>query len=243
MKEADRALFEREGLIVGVGFQKTGTSTLREALKILGYRVKDTSHRIIIPILRGDFIKILKRIKDFDAVEDTPWYMIYKELDQLVPNSKFILTLREEESWYKSVKNHIGDLRNADHEWIYGRGKGLPKDDKENTIRVYREHIREVREYFKDRPDDLLELNFTEGDQWEKLCKFLGKEIPKEDFPHYNKTDWKQESKANLKGFRLLRKRIRRNYRLIYISILNLWEYHEKTKERNKNLREEYGLK
>ena len=125
---------EKKGLVIGVGFQKTGTSSLREALKILDYRVKDTTARALIPILKGDYDKILRMLKNYDAVEDTPWYIIYKELDQLIPNSKFILTIRDEESWYKSVNRHIGDLRSANHEYIYGKGKGLPKDDKQNTI-------------------------------------------------------------------------------------------------------------
>ena len=117
-----------EGKIIGVGFQKTGTSSLREALKILGYRVKDTSSRPLIPILRGDFDRVLRMLRNYDAVEDTPWYMIYKELDQRIPGSKFILTLRDEESWFQSVSRHTGFLRSASHEWIYGRGMGLPKD-------------------------------------------------------------------------------------------------------------------
>ena len=72
------------------------------------------------------------------------------------PGSKFVLTLRDEEKWYRSVNRHIGDLRSAHHEWIYGRGKGLPMDDKENTIAVYRKHNEEVKAYFKDRPDDFI---------------------------------------------------------------------------------------
>mgnify|MGYP001296684844 CR=1 FL=1 len=150
--------------IIAVGFQKTGTSSLREALTILGYHVKDTTKRALIPILRGNYNKILRMLKNYDAVEDTPWYIIYKELDELIPNSKFILTIRNEESWYKSVNRHIGDLRSANHEYIYGKGKGLPKDDKKHTINVYNKHNAEVVEYFKDRPEDLLILDFTKGD-------------------------------------------------------------------------------
>lgn len=88
-----------QGKIIGVGFQKTGTSSLREALKILGFRVKDTTSRALIPILKGDYQKLLSLLEGYDAAEDTPWYMIYKELDELIPNSKFILTLRDEQSW------------------------------------------------------------------------------------------------------------------------------------------------
>lgn len=213
----------KEAFIIGVGFQKTGTSSLREALKILGYRVKDTTKRALIPILRGNYSKIIRMLKNYDAVEDTPWYIIYKELDELIPNSKFILTIRDEESWYKSVSRHIDNLRSANHEYIYGKGKGLPKDDKKHTIDVYNKHNSEVLEYFKHRPDDLLILDFTKGDGWEKLCHFLEKDIPNVPFPHYNNAshgEWVKMSK-----FKFLRKSFNEKLRMKYIDLMGLWKY------------------
>lgn len=213
-----------EGKIIGVGFQKTGTSTLREALKILGYRVKDCSERALIPILKKNYKKILRIINHYDAIEDTPWYMIYKELDKKIPNSKFILTIRDEESWYKSVSRHIGDLRSAHHEWIYGRGKGLPKDYKENTIKIYTEHNREVLDYFKDRPDDLLVIDFTQGDGWEKLCHFLGKEIPNQELPHANDSKKTKHRKNNFSTrIKIKRKKLRNNLKIKYIDFMGYW--------------------
>jgi len=208
---------ENKGKIIGVGYQKTGTSSLREALKILGYEVKDTTPRALIPILNGNWNKVLRMIRDYDALEDTPWYKIYKELDGLLPGSKFILTTRDSESWYRSVNRHIGDLRAAHHEWIYGRGKGLPKDDKENTISVYENHNSEVLDYFRDRPGDLLLLDFTKGDKWEKLCEFLGKEVPDVPFPHANL------SSGKLKRSKFLRKQFKNRLKIIYIDIRRLW--------------------
>ena len=41
-------------LIVGVGFQKTGTSSLRDALHTLGYRVGDNNHQVLWPYLHGN---------------------------------------------------------------------------------------------------------------------------------------------------------------------------------------------
>ena len=214
------------GKVIGVGFQKTGTSSLREALKILGYRVKDTSARPLIPILKGDYEKVLRMISDYDALEDTPWYMIYKELDERIPGSKFILTRRDKESWYKSVARHIGFLRNASHEWIFGRGKGLPKDDKENTLYVYTRHNREVIDYFKDRPQDLLVVDFTTGDGWEQLCPFLGKPIPKEPFPHANKWQEKKSRQSyygQIKNFKFYRKQVRYYCKIKYIDWMGYW--------------------
>ncbi|WNJ18383.1 sulfotransferase [Pontibacter sp. G13] len=213
-----------DGKVIGVGFQKTGTSSLREALKILGYRVKDTTPKALIPILKGDYPRVLKLIEGYDALEDTPWYYIYQELDAHIPGSKFILTIRDEASWYKSVARHIGDLRAAHHEWIYGRGKGLPKDDEANTRRVYSTHNREVIEYFKDRPDDLLVLDFTQGDGWEQLCPFLGLEIPDVPFPHYNKTAGKKPQKRGLlKRFKFFRKRVKNATKIWYIDWRGYW--------------------
>ena len=197
---------------------------MRDALRILDYSVKDTTTRALIPILKNDYKKVLKIIDSFDAIEDTTWYIIYKELDKLLPGSKFILTIRDEQSWYKSVSRHIGDLRSAHHEWIYGKGKGLPKDYKENTINVYNNHNKEVVEYFKNRPNDLLIIDFTKGDRWDKLCDFLDKDIPKELFPHANNSKRiKKKKNIILAKFKLNRKKVRQYVKIKYISFRGWW--------------------
>ncbi len=207
----------QKGKIIGVGFQKTGTSTLRDALRVLGYTVGDTRYKLLIPILKKDFKTVLKEVNRYDAVEDNPYPLIFRELDELLPGSKFILTIREEESWFKSVNRHIGDLRDPMHEWIYGTGKGLPKEDKENTIRVYNNHNQSVIEYFQDRPDDLLILDFTKGDKWEKLCEFLGHDIPSLPFPHANNA--KQIKKQSfLKKLKMQKKKIKYGLQIAYIN-------------------------
>jgi len=213
-----------KGLIIGAGFQKTGTSTLREALKILGYRVKDTTPRALVPILRGNWKKIGRILEGYDAVEDTPWYMIYRELDKHYPGSKFILTIRDEDSWYTSVAKHIGDLPAAHHEWIYGRGRGIPSRDRKNTISVYHRHNEGVKTYFRDRPGDLLVLDFTAGDGWQKLCEFLDREVPGVPFPHYNKTTEAEKRKKGVAWkFRMTRHRIKNRLKIGYISLMGWW--------------------
>lgn len=213
-----------EGKIIGVGFQKTGTSTLREALKILDFKVKDTTPRALVPILRGNYDKIRRILDGYDAMEDTPWYMIYRELDQMYPGSKFILTIRDPDTWYTSVAKHIGDLRAAHHEWIYGRGKGLPVEDRDHTISVYNKHNEEVMQYFKNRPGELLILDFTRGDRWEKLCAFLGKDVPGVPFPHYNKTsDVEQKKKGWKSRFRKSRHRLKNSWKIWYIGFMGWW--------------------
>ena len=212
------------GKIICVGMHKTGTTTMEHALTMLGYRVKRDTARLTIPILRGDYDKAVRLLRDYDAVEDVPWFMIYKELDQRIPGCKFILTLRNEENWYKSICRHVADLNSAHSEWIFGRGKGLVKDHKENTLEVYRKHIASVHDYFKDRPDDLLVLRLEDGEGWEKLCPFLGKEIPETPFPHANKSDFRQDRTTLYWKFRLSRHKVKNNFKIWYISLLGLWK-------------------
>lgn len=213
-----------KGLVIGVGFQKTGTSTLREVLNVLGYKVKDACPRALIPILKGDQKKLKEIIGDHDAVEDTPWYMIYKELDEMYPNSKFILTVRNEQEWYRSVAQHIGQLRSAHHEWIYGRGKGLPMYHKDNTISVYQKHINDVKTYFKDRPNDLVVVDFTKGDKWEKICAFLEKDVPEIAFPHLNDSSKAQPVATSwLRILKFKRKQFTRLAKIKYIDLLRYW--------------------
>lgn len=213
-----------QGKIIGAGFQKTGTSTLREALRILGYSVKDTTPRALIPILRGNWKKIKRMLHGYDAVEDTPWFRIYRELDDLFPGSKFILTVRDAESWYSSVSKHIGNLPAAHHEWIYGRGRGIPAQHRKHTIETYNRHNEEVKAWFRDRPDDLLVVDFTKGDGWKELCVFLGCEVPDVPFPHYNKTSEAEKRKRGLTWkFRLTRHRVKNSLKIRFISLMGWW--------------------
>ena len=205
--------------VICVGFHKTGTTSIGAALSILNYRVKGETSRPLIPILNRNYDKILEMLKSYNAVQDTPWFKIYKELDELIPNSKFILTIRDEESWYSSAVKHFDNIIIAQHEWIYGRGNGLLKNNKKNAIKVYRNHNYDVKQYFKDRPNDLLILDFTKGVGWENLCSFLSQDIPDVSFPHANKTS----NKKTMSEFKIMRHRIKNYFKVKYIDTFVGW--------------------
>ena len=170
--------------VFGIGFHKTGTSSLAAALKQLGYRVTGPNG-IANPNISRDVYKLAYKLVDkYDAFQDNPWPLIYRELDEKYPGSKFILTVRPAEKWMRSMARHFGAMSTPMREWIYG--VGCPKGNEELYIARYERHNAEVIDYFKDRPDDLLVLRLTEGEGWEKLCGFLGTEIPDVDFPHAN---------------------------------------------------------
>lgn len=208
--------------IIGVGFHKTGTTSLGKALEIHGFRVKSVTPEALIPILKGNYEKVYKMIEGFDVLEDTPWFMIYRELDKQFPGSKFILTIREAEGWYDSICRHSDNIRTAQREWIYGRGNGNPAANKENTLKVYKDHNEQVLEYFKDRPEDLLVMDLTIGDGWEKLCGFLNLEIPGIPFPHKNKKKKNGPDSVLRYRFRQMRRRFKNSIKIIYIQMLGL---------------------
>ena len=49
-------------------------------------------------------------------------------------------------------------------------------------------HTQEIKDYFSGRENDLLIMDITKGDGWEKLCPFLDKPIPSENIPKENVT-------------------------------------------------------
>lgn len=177
-----------------IGFHKTGTTSLAEALRKLGYRVTGPNG-VHNPHISENVLAVAARaVERFDAFQDNPWPVIYRALDQRYPGSKFILTLREPKSWIRSQVQHFGRRDTEMRKWIYGVGH--PEGNEELYLKRYATHNREVFEYFKDRPDDLLVMDLAKGDGWEKLCPFLGKPVPTEPFPHANKAADRQARSA-----------------------------------------------
>ena len=99
---------------------------------------------------------------------------MYKELDLKFPGSKFILTTRDSKKWYKSALKHFGCSTNEVRKWFYGDGNDDPVGHEEIWIARKEKHENEVREYFQQRPDDFLEMDFSKGDGWDQLGPFLG---------------------------------------------------------------------
>jgi hypothetical protein len=210
--------------IVGVGFQKTGTSSLRDALRVLGYQVGDNNKQMLWPIVAGRWDRVWRKVARYHAVEDNPWPLIYRELDQQFPGSKFILTLRAEDHWYRSVKRHIGFTANPMHEWIYGRGQSVPAWHPDNTRAVYRRHNAAVRAYFRDRPGDLLVVDWTQGDAWPELCAFLGCAVPDVPFPHANREGSQPKASPSLpRRLKTIKQRVKYFFSIRYGRLRGFW--------------------
>ncbi len=194
--------------VFGIGFQKTGTSSIKRALRQLGYRVA-TALGVHDPHIARDVYDLAFGLLDrYDAFQDNPWAILYKELDEWCPGSKFILTVRPAEKWIQSVVHHFGGSSTPMREWIYRVGD--PIGNEEIYIQRYERHNAAVLEYFEDRPQDLLIFRTGQGDGWPELCRFLGREIPSVDFPHANSRQKREAQKRiHRRVWRSARRQIR----------------------------------
>ena len=162
-----------------IGNVKTGTRSLYKALKILGYNIPMFFDWPTF-LKYGDekYIEHLKK-SGYDAFVDFPMGHkdLYKKIEASFPEGKFILTLRDNASFKKSYSNYF---------------KIFPEIQNELSERItdLEKRNEEIIRYFQDRNSRLLIMNIIEGDGWERLCEFLHRPIPKNDFPHKNKSKY-----------------------------------------------------
>ncbi len=177
--------------IFGIGLSKTGTTSLAQALGILGYKTKD--YPGIENYRAGDLSCVdLREVDAYDALTDTPIPSFYRELDARYPNSKFILTVRDKAGWLKSCKKQfterLAEKQTEAHNQLFMDLYGCMVFDEQKFLSGYEKFVSGALEYFKDRPHDLLVINVTCGEGWEKLCPFLGQAVPDIPFPKANVT-------------------------------------------------------
>ena len=184
--------------VFGLGLSRTGTRSLSSALEILGF---DTVHypidaETLDTLSRGDGKFPLLDI--YDGMTDITVCPYYKTLDNLYPGSKFILTVRDIDSWSQSCANHwegrpaFEEGTEKNHlihmeirRFLRAAVYGSYDYSHMRFAAVYSDYVTSVLDYFKDRPGDLLVLNIAEGEGYEKLAPFLGMKIPQNSiFPH-----------------------------------------------------------
>ncbi|MEL7256133.1 MAG: sulfotransferase [Pseudomonadota bacterium] len=173
-----------------LGFQKTGTTSMAVFFESMGLRV--AGYNNFREMEKGDISRerVLEHaihiMKDHDCAQDTPWYVLYKELDATFPNSKFIHVVRDTESWIKSATSHFEHYPKNFHTWIYGCP--YPRGHEQTWIDTYEQHNSDVKDYFSGRPDDYLFLRLDEVvGRSKEIARFIGYEGPVPEWPHANK--------------------------------------------------------
>ncbi|QBD83361.1 sulfotransferase family protein [Ktedonosporobacter rubrisoli] len=98
--------------VIGAGWGRTGTSSLKQALEILGfgpcYHMSELSQRPQdLPYweqaLKGELQDWGKIFRGYRSTVDWPGCAFYESLLQAYPQAKVILTVRDAQSWYESV--------------------------------------------------------------------------------------------------------------------------------------------
>ena len=181
--------------VFGIGLTSTGTRSLNDALNLLGIKAKHyPDDGVTIRNLSNGMVE-LPILEEFDALTDVQTIPFYQQFDKQYPGSKFILTVRAIDAWAESTKLRMGGQERprevkefrrsglkSSVQWVRTATYGIVCWDREVFKTRYVDHIRNCKAYFEGR-DDLLIMNICEGDGWELLCPFLGKEIPNVDFP------------------------------------------------------------
>lgn len=192
--------------VIGAGFGRTGTNTLREVLNSLGfgpcyhmYEVIPHPDRIAAwqVIAEGGTPDWDVLFEGYNSAVDWPAARFWRELSEHFPDAKIILSERDPEAWYKSINKTILEtfrmtdapdefavLRGMTRKLIFEDTFGGNIENKDHVIDVYKKNSADVRAAFG--PDRLLTFDPNEG--WDPLCAFLGVAVPDEPFPHTNTT-------------------------------------------------------
>ena len=128
--------------VFGIGLNKTGTTTLGQCGRILGYHCTSCNRSLLKDIvLRKDFSNVHRQVAQYDLFEDWPWPLIYKELDTIYPGSKFILTVRKSpDIWLNSLKKHSLKTGPFRHCRKLAYGYNYPFKREKEHIDFYQQH-------------------------------------------------------------------------------------------------------
>jgi hypothetical protein len=191
--------------VIGAGFGRTGTLSLKVALEQLGFgpcmhmipllQDPETS-ALIRKAAEGDFDSLDVALEGHRSTVDWPMAYFWRELADRHPDAKVILTVRDPQKWYDSADQTIHAAANAGRE-----SGGLDRDvigmvdatvwdgtfegrfaDRDAAIKIFEQHNDRVRREIA--AERLLVFEVAEG--WESLCSFLDVPVPSTPFPRLN---------------------------------------------------------
>jgi hypothetical protein len=204
--------------VIGAGFGRTGTASQKEALEMLGlgpcYHMREVfEHPDHVPFWEraslGEKVDFAEFFREWPSTVDWPGCTFYRELMEIYPNAKVLLSVRDPDRWYQSCRATIYPATSGQR---MAPPSGAPSadivpsrfalaggfinqliwqntfkgrfEDRDFAIGVYNRHNAEVRASVPS--DRLLVFDVKEG--WGPLCEFFGVEAPEQPFPHLNDT-------------------------------------------------------
>jgi len=194
--------------VIGAGFGRTATASLKLALETLGFGPCYHMSEVLANAGHLDLWNDASTgnpdwdaiFKNYNSTTDFPACTYWRELSDYYPEAKVILSLRDAEKWFESTQETIFSTR------MWGILAGTPWEtmlkntinnpvfggdihNRDHLVRRFHEHTAEVKEAI---PAGRL-LVFEAKDGWAPLCEFLEVPVPDGDFPRVN-------SKTELQG-------------------------------------------
>lgn len=203
--------------VVGAGFGRTGTMSLKSALEQLGFMkcyhmfevsLNEGHVELWRTLGRGEKVDLEALFEGYQASVDWPSCNYWREQLEVFPDARVILSRRDPERWYESVMNTIypstlAGLKAEDpvikarvqmaFEVIWDAVFDGRMQDKDHVISVFEAHNQDVIDSVP--AEKLLVFEAREG--WAPLCEFL--EVPVPDMP-YPKTNTTEDFLAMVKA-------------------------------------------
>ena len=191
--------------IVGAGFGRTGTLSMKSALEILGF---GPCHHMMEVFGKPDHIALWQDAADckqvdwetvfegYNSAVDWPVCTFWEQLAEQYPESKIILTLRDPDKWYDSViatifRGWLGETKETTDPHALMVTKLILEDtfggdvsNRQHAISIFNKHNQRVIDTL---PKERL-LVFEASQGWEPLCDFLEVPMPDEGYPNSNST-------------------------------------------------------
>lgn len=192
--------------IIGPGFGRTGTSSLKVALEHLGYgpahhmfEVRDHPEQLPAweALARGERPDWDAVFRGYRSQVDWPGARYWRELAGYYPNAKVILTVRDADEWFDSVEatiahfvagrgtydsDHFNGLANMAYSLVVAGVFDERMFERPYATALFNAHISEVQATIP--AARLLTFDVRQG--WEPVCAFLGCPVPQISFPRLN---------------------------------------------------------
>ncbi|NOT43352.1 MAG: hypothetical protein HOP14_01970 [Acidobacteria bacterium] len=195
--------------VIGPGFGRTGTMSLKMALQELGFGPCHHMEEVFMhpeqvpqwqALAEGRPVDWHAVFAGYRSQVDWPGAHAWRELVQAYPEARVVLTVRPEDAWWNSFSKTIGRFCNeartmplpphvqdmvAAFITLVGEGTFAGQwNDRDVALAAYRRRIEKVRGAVP--AERLLVYDVAQG--WEPLCRFLGVAVPDTAFPHRNTT-------------------------------------------------------
>lgn len=193
--------------VIGSGFGRTGTRSLKAALEGLGFgpchHMEEVfNHPETVPlwqrIVEGDHSGLAEVYKGYGAQVDWPGAHVWRAALDAFPEAKVVHSTRPPESWWRSYERTIMKLARVYREMplpphilammdtmapvLSAQTFGGHPEDHDTCIAALLHREAEVRATVPAKR--LLVYDVAEG--WEPLCAFLEVPVPDRPFPHLN---------------------------------------------------------